>query len=128
MPDYSSLDLSDVQGRVTIDGQSLAGALVLFEAQDRSFSYALTDDRGDYRLMFNSEAPGVSKGLKTVRIWTSRGIPGLEEAGSAAEDEADAPTEQPERVPARYNVRSILTVTVGDDSREFDFDLDSQGR
>ena len=125
-PDYSSLNLCDARGRVTLDGEPLAGALVLFEAQDLSFSYARTDDDGCYQLMFNSEKAGVSKGFKTVRIWSSRGIPGLDEAAGVEEEEdPDAQPKQPERVPARYNIRSELTVTVEGDSQTFDFNLES---
>ena len=123
-PDYGSLDLCEVHGEVTLDGEPLAGALVLFEAVDRSFSYGQTDDSGQYRLMFNSEKSGVSKGPKTVRIWSSRAVPGADEMESD-EDDPDARPKQPERVPARYNVRSALTVTVDEDSQTFDFDLKS---
>jgi hypothetical protein len=121
-PDYSSLDLCDAHGRVTLDGDPLSGALVLFEAQDLSFSYALTDDSGRFQLMYNSEKTGVSKGPKTVRIWSSRGIPGLDEAGELGEETWK---NRPERVPARYNVDSELTVSVGESSHEFDFQLES---
>ncbi len=124
-PDYSSLDLGDARGQVTLDGEPLAGALVLFEAQDLSFSHARTDDNGRYRLMFNSEQAGVSRGLKTVRIWSSRTLPGLDEAAGEEGEDPDMQPKQPERVPARYNVRSTLTVTVEDDSQTFDFDLES---
>jgi hypothetical protein len=107
-----------------LDGEPLTDALVLFEAADRSFSYGKTDGDGRYRLMFNSEKSGVSKGTKTVRIWSSLAVPGVEEMDA----DGDAPIagpEQPERVPASYNVRSTLSASVEQDSHTFDFDLRS---
>lgn len=123
-PDYGSLDLSSVNGTVTLDGQPLIGALVLFEADDLTYSYALTDDSGKYELMFNSEKAGVTKGSKTVRIWSSRGIPGMAEAGSSGEEEdPDVKPDKSEKVPSKYNEQSELTVTVSDSSETFDFEL-----
>jgi hypothetical protein len=124
-PDYGSLDLSQARGCVTLDGQPLTGALILFEAPDATYSYAQTDGRGRYRLMFNSEQAGVCKGPKTVRIWSSRGVPGLSEADGGAEQDPDAPPPQPERIAPRYNSRSELRVTVEDHSHTFDFQLES---
>lgn len=123
-PDYGSLDLSSAGGTVTLGGQPLANALVLFEADDLTYSYALTDDSGRYKLMFNSEKAGVTKGSKTVRIWSSRGIPGMAEAGGSVEEEdPDAKRKKAEKVPAKYNEKSELTVMVTDSSKKFDFDL-----
>lgn len=125
-PDYSSLDLSSVRGRVNLDGKPLENALVLFEAGDGTFSFALTGRGGDYELMFNSEKSGATKGVKTVRIWSSRGIPGVSATGE--EDDPDRRRSRQERVPARYNDRSELKATVARDSERFDFDLETDAR
>ena len=126
-PDYGSLDLASVHGKVTLGGEPLPEALVLFEADDRTFSYALTDGKGRYELMFNSEKSGVTKGAKTVRIWSSRGIPGMAEAQGGGEGEdPDARRRKTEKVAPRYNQKSKLTATVVEDSEEFDFDLESR--
>jgi hypothetical protein len=126
-PDYGSLNLSSASGKVTLGGEPLSEALVLFEAGDRTFSYALTDGKGRYELMFNSEKSGVTKGAKTVRIWSSRGIPGMAEAGGGSEKgPPEAKSPKIEKVPARYNAKSELTVTVDEDSEEFDFDLETR--
>ena len=119
-PDYAALDLAAVHGRVTLDGTCLENALVLFESDDGAFSFALTDRRGDYQMMFNSEKPGVTKGTKTVRIWSSRAVPGMSEATGGANGLGRA---RPERVPARYNDRSELEAKVENDAEQFDFDL-----
>ncbi|MBI1312314.1 carboxypeptidase regulatory-like domain-containing protein [bacterium] len=120
-PDYGSLNLVDVSGTVTLDGEPLAGAAVLFESKDQSFSYAETDSSGHYLLQFNSEISGVMPGPKTVRIRST---------GLAFEDGSEEPSESdegdgPERVPARYNSASELTVTVSESERRFDFELTS---
>jgi hypothetical protein len=135
-PDYGSLDLCTAGGRVTLDGTPLEKALVLFEAEDTTFSFGLTDADGQYRLMFNSRQPGVRKGTKTVRIWSSRGIPGAAEAGAGgAAEEGDDPDgvgddgriapAAAERVPPKYNVDSELTAVVESDGQTFDFELRS---
>jgi hypothetical protein len=123
-PDYGRLDLAEVEGGVTLDGEPLAGALIVFEAADHSFSYGKTDRDGHYRLMFNSEKSGVTRGPKTVRIWSSLDVPGEAEMRSD-EDDTVQRSQRPERVPARYNARSTLTATVEEDSQTFDFDLQS---
>lgn len=124
-PDYGVLNLVDVSGTVTLDGDPLAGAGVLFEAGDQTYSYAQTDDSGRYSLQFNSEISGVMPGPKTVRI-KSTGL-AFEDGGEDETETEDgvSPTKQPERVPARYNSASTLTVTVSDSERRFDFALTS---
>lgn len=123
-PDYGSLDLCAAKGTVTLDGKPLPKALVLFEAEDQTYSYALTDDAGNYSLMFNSEKSGVTKGNKTVRIWSSKGIPGMAEAGGSVEEEdPDVKPDKAEKVPPKYNQNSELTVTVEKSSEVFDFEL-----
>lgn len=138
-PDYGSLDLCNAGGKIILDGTPLEKALVLFEAEDKTYSFGVTDASGQYRLMFNSRQPGVLKGTKTVRIWSSRGIPGAAEAGATegggkagegddpdgvGDDGRVAPAAA-ERVPAKYNVKSELTAVVESDGQTFDFELRS---
>jgi len=126
--------LSSVQGTVTLNSVPLEKALVVFEAADKTFSYGLTDSTGRYELMFNSQEAGALKGSKTVRIWSSRGVPGAAEAGGGGEgDDPDGGEEEAagaapaaaERVPAKYNAQSELTATVQKASETIDFDLRS---
>ena len=72
-PDYGKLDLVNVSGSITLDGQPLPEAIVVFESNDATFSYGRTDDSGNYTLMLNSEKSGVMPGPKIVRIRTSGG-------------------------------------------------------
>lgn len=113
--DYSKAGLVKVGGMVRFGGEPLAGAIVLFEnPENGTFSYARTDQAGRYSLMFDSVQAGVTKGPKKVRIKT---------AGSLGEDDPGA-LSGPERIPARYNADSSLTVDVTGDSSATDFDLD----
>lgn len=125
-PDYGSLDLSEVHGTITLDGQPLSGGLIHFQAEDGTYSYAPIDAEGCYKMMFNSEQPGVLKGGKTVRIWSSRSVPGEANAGGEEEGDPDARPRQVERIPSRYNIRSTLTANVENASEEFNFDLKSR--
>lgn len=122
--DYSSLGLVDVSGRVTLDGQPLAGASVCFEAEDRTFSQGQTDTAGRYRLMYNSEQAGVTPGRKTIRIRTAVATVG--EAAAPTEDHPAAPAPPRERLPACYNTASTLHVEVTPARRTFDFPLQSR--
>lgn len=115
--DYESAGLVDVSGTVTMDGRPLADALVIFETEDKRFSYGRTDGNGHYQLQFDTVAKGVMPGPKTVRISMS---------GAATEEEAA--TRRVETVPKKYNKESELRVEVkpGED-QTFDFDLKSEG-
>jgi hypothetical protein len=112
-PDYASLGLVEVTGRVTLGGQPLAGGYVVFESSDGRQAFATTTNGGDYRLNYNSEQSGVMPGVMQVRIYS---VP-------PAEDETVIEGGN-ERVPSEYNTNTKLQVTVepGRD-QTFDFDL-----
>jgi hypothetical protein len=123
--DYSELNLVDVTGRVTMDGQPLAGVSVRFEGPPSRFASGQTDAAGQYRLMYDSNQAGCTPGEKTVRIV----------AGSAEGGEESAPVEGPDgqvlppasqQIPSQYNSDSKLTANVSPTSRTFDFDLKSK--
>jgi hypothetical protein len=120
-PNYKKLDLSQVHGTVTLDGQPLAQASVRFYAKDGTFSVGTTDSEGRYSLMYTSEQPGVLKGPKTIRIFALDGAKGIEEGM-----DPNAKLFKSNRVPARYNTKSTLTETVEKDSHEFNFELKSR--
>jgi len=123
--DYGDLNLATVSGTVTLDDKPLAGARVIFESPDQTYSYGITDNSGSYTLMFNSEQNGVTPGEKVVRI-TMGGA--LDEPESEDVDESDS--EEPSvpsgvAIPERYNRKSTLAETVASGSQSFDFELKS---
>ncbi len=114
--DYDSLGLTEVTGVVTMDGEPLSGATVsMLPAGSFSGSYGKTDASGNYRMMYTSEKSGVMPGEKVVRVST-----------------ADLGPESPrgaERVPAKYNSKSTLTVTIPEGSSlVWNIELDSKGK
>lgn len=111
--------LSEVYGRVTLDGEPLPDAFVRFYPQDAggSTSSTRTDANGEYVMEFSQNQTGVIPGNYIVRI----------ETGDIIDDRGDLRS-VPERVPVRYNKQSELTCTVTEDGpNEFDFDLESEG-
>ena len=128
MIDYSNVDLADCSGVITLDGQPLAYAQVFFRDVERDVhSFALTDQKGRYRLMFNTyDKAGIEPGEKQVQIWTARG--GAEFAGKIP---AENLGRGKERVPERYNRKSELLRTVVSSKEKraqtFNFDLESSG-
>ena len=121
--DYTKLELVTISGRVTLDGQPLANATILFECPDKTFSYGQLDDGGNYTLMFNSEKRGVLPGPKIVRIKT-----GKAEEEPIAELKEKINRLRPDKkssIPACYGSRSTLAVIVGNNSRTLNFDLKS---
>lgn len=123
--DYSKLDLVEVSGTVTLDGQPLSGATVAFEAPDRTFSSGVTDASGHYTLMFNTEKSGCLTGQKTVRIKfvTDSETP---EGETETEGAEKSPAASGQKVPEQYNQKSTLTATVDADHTSFNFDLKSK--
>tara|TARA_R110002111_G_scaffold203713_2_gene268540 strand:- start:2209 stop:2682 length:474 start_codon:yes stop_codon:yes gene_type:complete len=122
--DYSQLDLIDVSGTVTLDGQPLPGATVAFEASDGTFSSGVTDEGGHFNLMFNTEKSGCLTGDKTVRIKVGGDLENPDEE-SEGENEQGRQVGSQIVIPAQYNKKSTLEVTVDADHRSFEFDLKS---
>lgn len=125
-PEIKSVPLVRVRGAVTLGGDPLEKAIVIFESPDGSFSYAETDARGRYDLCFDSTTRGVTTGEKTVRIAMNRRVRGLnanDEGGPDDKAGGAFAKQPPEKVPARYNTESELKVEVEPDSRRFNFDL-----
>jgi hypothetical protein len=126
--DYSQLNLVNASGTVTLDGQPLPGAVVMFEAPDGQFAYGMTDAGGGYSLQLDSEKKGVVAGEKTVRISTTKKILGLNASEGGESDPATAKKEAAsgEKVPEKYNKASELKLTVSPDQTVYDFDLTSK--
>lgn len=110
-----------VSGRVTLDGQPLPGARVVFEPTARQTSLAgpgstgRTDAEGRFSLSTADGQTGAVAGPHRVRITTLETAPdprGPEELTIVS----------PERAPPRYNEKSTLTFDVpaaGTDAADF---------
>jgi hypothetical protein len=113
---YAELGLVEVTGRVTLDGQPLPGAKVSFESDDKRTSIGITDSAGQYKLMYDSQTPGVTPGSKTVRIT-------LADADAEGGGTSEGATVKAEPIPPRYNRQSELKADVSQSNRTFNFDL-----
>lgn len=125
---YGSLGLVSVNGRVTLNGQPLAQAVITFDdVQDGTFSYGQTDSGGNYTLQLDSDMRGVKPGKKIVRISTARKILGLNSSEEGGESSLDGDAVKPETakelVPDKYYKNSELTAEVSSSKRTFHFDL-----
>jgi hypothetical protein len=123
-----TVPLVRVRGAVTLDGEPLQNAVVVFESPDGSFSYSRTDARGRYDLSFDSRTRGVTAGEKVVRIAMNRRVKGLNANDEGGPDDKAGGAfvkPPPEKVPARYNTESTLKLRVEPDSHTFNFDLKS---
>lgn len=111
-------DLAPVSGKVTLDGQPLAKALVEFIPEGTSGVVAIgrTDEQGNYTLMASRSAQGATIGPNKVRITTFEII-----------DDNGRQRVVPERVPSRYNSQTELRVTVAPRSNTLNFELTTAG-
>ncbi|MEO2037046.1 MAG: carboxypeptidase regulatory-like domain-containing protein [Planctomycetaceae bacterium] len=123
--DYDDLNLATVSGTITLDDKPLAGARVIFESPDKTYSYGITDNSGSYSLMFNSEQNGVTSGEKVVRITMGGALDETEFEDGDESDSEDASVPSGVTIPERYNRKSTLAETVDSGAQTFDFELKS---
>jgi hypothetical protein len=96
----------DVTGRVTLKGQPVEDAIVVFEPKSGRPSSGKTDADGRFVLYYSEAYTGAVPGEHTVRVSKMEG-----EAGQ-------------ELIPERYNFGSTLTETVTKEGpNDFTFDL-----
>lgn len=108
----SNLRLVTVSGIVTLDDKPLANARVLFRPAVGRPSSGLTGSDGFYSLHYTADRPGVLAGDHVVSIST------------ATDDDADGERGK-ERVPARYNSKTTLRVSVDSNHRTHNFALET---
>src|SRR5262245_45047054 len=87
----SNQDVAPVHGRVTLDGQPLAYASIVFTTPGKPPSGGYTDTNGNYQLILKRGVNGAPLGAHEVTI--------LEDIQR---------TRRPQPVPARYNQNSEL--------------------
>lgn len=106
-----------VSGKVTLDDQPLAGAIVQFQpVAGNSPSSGITDSAGEYTLRYTRSTEGAEIGEHRVTISTFSG----------GDPDAEPPKPSvPEKVPVNYNTKTELTAKVESGSNTVDFPLKS---
>jgi hypothetical protein len=100
-------ELAPVTGRITLDGEPLEKADILFQPDgSKPPSSGRADAAGRYQLAYKRGLMGGSVGPNTVRITISPDV-----------------VANPPNIPARYNTESELTREVESGQNEFNFDL-----
>ncbi|EAQ80727.1 hypothetical protein DSM3645_11941 [Blastopirellula marina DSM 3645] len=111
-------EIVEVEGTITLDGQPLPGATVLFVPGKSRPSGGRTDENGHYELHYTDRQKGARIGLNRVQITTAQG------PSETADGQPIAAIA--ERIPAQYNAASTLQFNVsGDQANVADFDLSS---
>lgn len=111
-------DLGTVSGTVTLDGEPLAGAMLVFSPEKGRSSMAITNDEGQYDLIYIGDTRGAKLGPHKISITTAQ-ADNSEEAGG---EEA---TPFKENIPAKYNAESSLTEEIQAGDNQIDFALTS---
>lgn len=114
--------LGQVRGRVTLDGEPLVEAEIVFQPQKGRPATARTNAKGEYALTYTVDRAGALLGPHGVRITTFE--PGYD--GETPQGERKTIPERPERVPAKYNRKSELHADVKPGPNVFDFELRSK--
>jgi len=111
----SGSGVAPVSGTVTLDGTPLVDALVSFYPEEGRLSTGKTDSSGHYELVYTNDQMGAKVGKHTVKITTA-----------VVEGEGGGKPPK-EKVPAKYNTESQLTVDVTSGSNSnTNFDLQSK--
>jgi len=105
----SGVPLEKVSGKVTLNGQPLEGAIIVYESTSGVSSHGVTDAEGHYEMKSKQDEPGVPVGSYVVRIIKTEG----EVAGQ-------------ELIPAKYNASSELKADVKTGDNQFDFELQNK--
>lgn len=104
-------EIGDVSGIVTLNGEPLVHATVMFmPVPDGRSSIGTTDESGAYRLIFNLREMGALTGEHHVAISTA----GADASGRNT----------PERVPAKYREPGALTAAVVPGKNTIHFELE----
>lgn len=113
----SDVALAAVHGRITLNGEPLSNARIVFVPQGSRGgpAFAVSNRQGEYEMQYTHDKKGAVIGGCLVRINT---------ATRPSEDDAIPPA--PELVPPKYNTESTLKVEVAPDGGPYDFALLSE--
>jgi hypothetical protein len=112
-PPARTLSLVDVQGTVTRNGEPLPRTMVMFipVAEGGSRAKGFTDQRGRYRLIHESDAPGIERGEYKVIFQQLSARATFADSGGSGKMAYGDPTTTP------------FHAHVSPDAATFDFDL-----
>ena len=111
-------EIATVRGTVTLDGDPLPHAAIVFNPEHGRPAGATTDENGNYTLNFSEGRRGALPGTHRVII-TTRRSPWKDRSGVLQPASG-------ERLPAQYNSKSTLTFDVEPGQVNIaDFDLES---
>ena len=109
-------EVASVEDTVTLDGQPLEGALLIFTPKEGGRqSGGQTGSEGYYELTFSRDQDGALPGTHTIMISTIQ----------EGDPDQGIPT-APEKLPAKYNTQTELSQQVESGENVIDFSLDSQ--
>ena len=105
-------DVAPVTGTVTLNGEPLARASVVFQSESGHSAMGTTDSTGSYQLTAPGNQKGAVIGLNKVKI----------------NSQLDAPPgpNWKDPIPARYNSASELSAQVNPGTNSFDFALEKK--
>lgn len=112
-----ALDMGKVAGHVTLDGQPLANAQIIFAPKDGRPSIGKTDEDGWYVLQYTGDREGALIGKHRVRITTHIDDYSDEVSGHVVKGRKEV-------LPEKYHRASILEANVVKGANNIDFDLD----
>ncbi|HIK91272.1 MAG TPA: carboxypeptidase regulatory-like domain-containing protein [Planctomycetes bacterium] len=116
----SGPEIASVEGKVTMDGQPLANAAVVFVPENGRPSGARTNAQGEYELTFTEGRRGATPGKYKVRITT------LSDTGF--DDDGQSTPGSPETVPMQFNASTTLTFeVVANTANVANFEITSEG-
>lgn len=112
------IELGQVTGLVTVDGQPIESAQLEFTPTDGRMSIAQTDANGHYQLRYTSDRKGAMIGTHKVAVTTA--LQPVQEEG------APWTKGRKELLPAKYHSQTELTAEVKPGSNEINFELTSK--
>lgn len=106
--------LGEVSGKITMDGNPVPMARIVFQPQNGPSCMAEADAEGNYEIMFDTNTPGAVLGPNVVSISTHRFA---RENGELVEHK--------ETIPSKYNIESTLNLDVQPGGQTKDWELAS---
>ncbi len=120
LPGCGGKKLPGVSGTVTLDGEPVEKATVMFipgAGNPGRMSVGVTDSGGHYTALYSTTSTGIAPGKYKVVISTY--------SQPVNDGEQLVGEQAPERIPDAYNAKSTLEADVTESGGTFDFDLKS---